>query len=125
MKCFILNYFVLNTFIPLDQYDHLANNRANIMLQQNQILSLNGTTKNGFHPVMTEMRNMYNDGLMSIVQNVGYPNQDYSHFRSTDIWMSAANSDEYLETGWMGRYLQNLHPSFPEGYPNPDNPDWR
>ncbi len=113
----------LNTFIPLDQYDNLANNRANVLINENQILSLNGTIKNGMHPAMTGLRNMYNDGLVSVVQNVGYPNQDYSHFRSTDIWMSGADADQFLETGWAGRYLQSQHPLFPDGYPNPDNPD--
>jgi len=113
----------LNTFIPLDQYDNLAVNRANVLINENQILNLNGTIKNGFHPVMTAMRNMYNDGLMSVVQNVGYPNQDYSHFRSTDIWMSASDADQNLETGWAGRYLQSQNPMFPDGYPNLDHPD--
>lgn len=113
----------LNTFIPLDQYDHLAANRANILINQNQLLNLNGTIKNAMHPSMTAMRNLYNDGLMSVVQNVGYPNQDYSHFRSSDIWMSGSDSDELLETGWMGRYLQSENPLFPNGYPNADHPD--
>lgn len=113
----------LNTFIPLDQYDNLAINRENVLIQESQILSLNGTIKNGLHPAMTDLRNMYNEGLVSVVQNVGYPNQDYSHFRSTDIWMSGSNSDQYLETGWAGRYLQSQHPQFPDGYPNADNPD--
>lgn len=113
----------LNTFIPLDQYDNLAANRANVLIQENQILNLNGTIKNGFHPVMTDMQKLFNDGLMSVVQNVGYPNQDYSHFRSTDIWMSASDSDQSLETGWAGRYLQSQNPLFPDGYPNPDHPD--
>ncbi len=113
----------LNTFIPLDQYDNLAINRANVLINENQVLSLDGTIKNGLHPLMLGMQNMYNDGLMSVVQNVGYPNQDYSHFRSTDIWMSASDSDQSLETGWAGRFLQSQHPSFPDGYPNVDNPD--
>lgn len=113
----------LNTFIPLDQYDNLAANRANVLINENQILNLNGTIKNGFHPVMTDMQKLFNDGLMSVVQNVGYPNQDYSHFRSTDIWMSASDSDQIIESGWAGRYLQGQHPLFPDGYPNPDNPD--
>jgi len=113
----------LNTFIPLDQYANLAAVRPHVMLAQNKVLSLNGTITNGFHPSMTAMRNLYNNGQMSIVQNVGYPNQDYSHFRSMDIWMSAANADQYLDTGWAGRYLQGMHPAFPDGYPNPDNPD--
>jgi len=113
----------LNTFIPLDQYDNLAANRASVLINENQILPLDGTLTNGLHPRMTGMQAMYNDGLMSVVQNVGYPNQDYSHFRSTDIWMTASDSDEYLETGWAGRMLQGQHPEFPDGYPNMDNPD--
>lgn len=113
----------LNTFIPLDQLDKLAVQRPHVVLSQNQILPLTGTTVNGMHPAMTGMRNLYNEGLMSIVQNVGYPNQDYSHFRSMDIWMSASGSDTQLNTGWAGRYLQSEHPNFPEGYPNPDFPD--
>lgn len=113
----------INTLLPLDQYDNLANLRSNVLLPANSALSLNGTITNGLHPAMTHFRNMYNDGLVSIVQNVGYPNQDYSHFRSTDIWMSASDSDQLLETGWAGRYLQSQHPLFPEGYPGPDNPD--
>jgi uncharacterized protein (DUF1501 family) len=113
----------LNTFIPLDQYGNLANARSSILIPENNVLKLDGTLANGLHPVMTHLRDMYNDGLVSVVQNVGYPNQDYSHFRSTDIWMSASDSDQLLETGWAGRYLQNQHPAFPDGYPSPDNPD--
>ena len=113
----------LNTFIPLDQYGNLANVRSNVLIPDNKVLKLNGTFASGLHPSMTLLRNMYDDGLVSVVQNVGYPNQDYSHFRSTDIWMSASDSDQLLENGWAGRYLQSLHPAFPDGYPNPDNPD--
>ncbi|MCB9308297.1 MAG: DUF1501 domain-containing protein [Lewinellaceae bacterium] len=113
----------LNTFIPLDQYGNLSNLRSNLLIPENNVLKLNGAIANGLHPVMTHFRDMYNDGLVSVVQNVGYPNQDYSHFRSTDIWMSASDADELLETGWAGRYLQYQHPSFPDGYPNNDFPD--
>lgn len=113
----------LNTFIPLDQYGKLSNVRSNVLIPEDKVLKLNGTFSSGLHPAMTLMRNMYNDGLVSVVQNVGYPNQDYSHFRSTDIWMSASDSDQSVETGWAGRYLQSQHPDFPDGYPNPDNPD--
>ena len=54
---------------------------------------------------------------------MGYPNPSLSHFRATDIWMSGSDTDEYFPSGWAGRYLQSLHPAFPDGYPNPDNPD--
>jgi len=55
---------------------------------------------------------------MSIVQSVGYPQPDFSHFRSMDIWMSASNSNEVLTNGWIGRYLDKRYPKFPQGYPN-------
>jgi uncharacterized protein (DUF1501 family) len=113
----------LNTFIPIDQMDNLAINRPHVLIPQNLTLSLNGTVKNALHPSMQDFRNLFNEGKMSVVQNVGYPNQDYSHFRSMDIWMSAANSDQFLETGWAGRYMQSLHPDFPDGYPNATSPD--
>ena len=47
---------------------------------------------------------MYDKGMVAIVQGVGYPNPDFSHFRSTEIWQTAA-PDAYLTTGWLGRYL--------------------
>jgi uncharacterized protein (DUF1501 family) len=52
------------------------------------------------------------------VQAVGYPQPDFSHFRATDIWMSASDSNKYVNSGWMGRYLDNEYPGFPNGYPN-------
>lgn len=113
----------LNTLIPVDQYDHLSLHRNNILIPENQVLSLSGVGNTGLHPAMTEMRAMFDDGLVSVVQNVGYPNQDYSHFRSTDIWMSASDSNEYLPTGWLGRFLQSEYPGYPTGYPTTDMPD--
>lgn len=113
----------LNTLIPIDQYDHLNIHRGNILIPENQVLALSGVGNTGLHPSMTQLRDMFDDGLVSVVQNVGYPNQDYSHFRSTDIWMTASDSDQYLPTGWLGRYLQSEYPGFPSGYPNADMPD--
>jgi len=113
----------LNTLIPLDQYSKLSNHRSNLLIPENKVLGLDGTDATGLHPAMTDLQNMYADGLVSIVQNVGYPQQDYSHFRSMDIWMTGSDSDEYLGTGWLGRTLEGEYPGFPDGYPNQDNPD--
>ncbi|MCB0519420.1 MAG: DUF1501 domain-containing protein [Lewinellaceae bacterium] len=113
----------LNTLIPLDQYGNLSNHRSNLLIPENQVLTLDGTPATGLHPAMTDLKNMYADGLVSIVQNVGYPNQDYSHFRSMDIWMTASESDQSLDTGWLGRSLELEYPDFPTGYPNVDTPD--
>ncbi len=113
----------LNTLIPLDQYGTLANHRSTLLIPENKVLALDGTDATGLHPAMMELQNLFNDGLVSIVQNVGYPNQDYSHFRSMDIWQTASGSDQHLETGWLGRMLEGEYPGFPDGYPNADAPD--
>ncbi len=63
--------------------------------------------KAGLNPVMTGVRSLYDNGQLSIINSVGYPNPDRSHFRSMDIWQSASSSDEYLDTGWIGRYLDS------------------
>jgi uncharacterized protein (DUF1501 family) len=49
---------------------------------------------------------------------VGYPQPNFSHFRATDIWMSGSDSTQYLNTGWIGRFLDNNYPGFPDNYPN-------
>lgn len=113
----------LNTVIPLDQYDRLANLRREVILPENKILPLDGTDKVGFHPAMRGLQELYNDGKLTVIQSVGYPNPNFSHFRSTDIWMTGADSDEVLNTGWMGRYLHYEYPNYPENFPNPNMPD--
>ena len=110
----------LNTVIPIDQYDNLLIQRENIILPESSILPIGGN--NGFHPVMTGMRDMYQDGKLAIIQNVGYPEQNRSHFRSMDIWTSG--SMQVAETkGWLGRNFDELYPNYPEDYPNSDYPD--
>ncbi|MBK9734161.1 MAG: DUF1501 domain-containing protein [Saprospiraceae bacterium] len=111
----------LNMVIPLDQYDGLSQVRPSLMLPESSVLNLNDKT--GIHPAMTGLQNLYKDEKLAVVQSVGYPNQNRSHFRSTDIWTSASDSDEYLTTGWMGRYLDLKYPGFPTAYPNADCPD--
>jgi uncharacterized protein (DUF1501 family) len=113
----------LNTVIPLDQYSALQAVRYNIIIPRNKILPLNGYSNVGLHPSMSAIQQMFNDDKVCIVQSVGYPNPDFSHFRSTDIWTSASDSNEYLNTGWMGRYLNYEYPNFPYNYPNQVMPD--
>ena len=110
----------LNMIIPLDQYDNLIIQRPNIILPQNQILSL--TNSVGIHPIMTGMKTMFEQGKLTVVQNVGYPEQNRSHFRSSDIWASGS-LDINQTSGWMGRYFESEQANFPEDYPNIDFPD--
>lgn len=89
----------LNTVIPLDQYSNLSAARSNILIQENKVLKLNGSTQTGLHPMMSELRNLYDEGKIGIIQSVGYPNPDFSHFRATDIWLTASDSNQNIETG--------------------------
>ncbi|MEP6747813.1 MAG: DUF1501 domain-containing protein [Bacteroidota bacterium] len=113
----------LNTLIPLDQYSQLASARGNILIPDTKVLSLNGFPKTGLHPSMGGMQTLYNNGQMNIVQAVSYPNQSYSHFRSTDILFTASASTDYLNTGWLGRSLESNFPGYPTNYPTTDMPD--
>ena len=72
---------------------------------------------------MTGMQSLYNEEKLNIVQAVGYPSPNFSHFRATDIWMSGSSCDQVVNTGWAGRYLNTEYPNFPEGYPNSTMPD--
>ena len=113
----------LNMVIPLEYYSSYFNARSNIAIPQNKVLSLTGNVKTGLHPSMTGLQSLYNEGKAAIVQAVGYPSPNFSHFRATDIWMSASESDQVLTSGWTGRYLGEEYPNFPNGYPNASMPD--
>ncbi|MFM8179568.1 MAG: DUF1501 domain-containing protein [Candidatus Kapaibacterium sp.] len=111
----------INTIVPLDQYSLYSSLRPQVALPESKVLKLTNAT--GMHPAMKELQAMYAGGMMNIVQGVTYPNPNQSHFRSTDIWMSGVDYNQYLNTGWMGRYLDVEYPNYPEGYPNATMPD--
>ncbi|HMR93567.1 MAG TPA: DUF1501 domain-containing protein [Chitinophagaceae bacterium] len=113
----------LNMVIPVSAYSDYYNARSNVAIAENSILRLDGVSGTGLHPAMTGMQQLYNEEKLNIVQAVGYPSPNFSHFRATDIWMSGSASDEVINTGWTGRYLNTEYPNFPEGYPNETMPD--
>lgn len=114
----------LNTVIPLDQYGMLSLLRANILIPENQALPLQGTNgATALHPAMTGFKELWDNGKLGIVQSVGYPDPNFSHFRSTDIWETASSGLQVLSDGWLGRYLDTAYPGYPSGYPNGSNPD--
>lgn len=113
----------LNMVIPVSTYNLYYAARTNIAIPQNRILALNGYANTGLHPSMTGLQTMYNESRLKIVQAVGYPQPSFSHFRATDIWMTASNSSQEVYTGWAGRYLDYEYPNFPVGYPNATTPD--
>jgi len=111
----------LNTVIPLDSYTNLVKQRPNIILPKKDILEVS-TSHIGFHSTMTGMRNMFNDGNLSIIQNVGYENQNRSHFKSTDLWSRGLIGNNGT-SGWLGRFLDQEHPNFPDDYPSDEHKD--
>ena len=113
----------LNTLIPLDQYSNLSKARNNILIPDNKVLSFWDKPSVGLHPQLGGLRDLYNNGQLSAIQAVGYPNPNYSHFRAADIWMSGSDSNESWTTGWMGRYLDSRFAGYPTGYPTAAMPD--
>lgn len=76
--------------------------RPGIAIPRGDVLAIDNHI--GFNPAMKSLKSMYDKGMVAVVQSVGYPNPDHSHFRSTEIWQTAAPGT-YEHTGWLGRYL--------------------
>jgi uncharacterized protein (DUF1501 family) len=113
----------LNTIIPVNQYANYKAARTNIAIPEDKLLLVPQSKEIGLHPSLNGFWELMVNGKGNIIQDVGYPNPNFSHFRATDIWNTAADSKEVLESGWTGRYLSLQHPNFPEGYPNTKYPD--
>ncbi len=111
----------LNTLMPMEQYGLLKTIRPSVILPENKYLPVEGTSL-GFHPSMAGMNTLLSEKRLAVVQSVGYTKPNFSHFRSTDIWMSGTDTDQYVSSGWMARYLENQHPNYPNSYPNPQYP---
>lgn len=92
----------LNTVVPF-RNDIYYRERPRIAVQAEKVLRLNDEV--GLNPALDKLKALYDDGLMAVLNNVGYPNPDRSHFRSMDIWHTASAANEYLPHGWLGRYL--------------------
>lgn len=101
----------LNTLVPFEDanYHRL---RPTIALPKDKVLRVSDTL--GLHPACNALHRLYHDGKLAMVQNVGYPNPNRSHFRSTEIWETASDSDEFHATGWVGRFLDNACAGMPK-----------
>ncbi len=111
----------LNMVLPLDQYGTLSTLRSPVLIPSASAIKI--TNETGLHPAMTDLFMAWNDGAVQLIQGVGYPNQNRSHFRSQDIWTTASDADKFLNTGWLGRYFDCEFPGYPNDFPNPDFPD--
>ncbi len=92
----------LNTVIPI-RNDIYYQSRPKLGIQKDAALQL--TDEAGINPALPFLKELFDEGSLGIMNNVGYPNPDRSHFRSMDIWQSASDSNQYVSTGWLGRYL--------------------
>jgi uncharacterized protein (DUF1501 family) len=103
----------LNTLVPFEDANYYRL-RPTIGIAKEKVLRVSDTL--GLHPSCTALHRLTQDGKLAIVQNVGYPNPNRSHFRSSEIWETASSSNEFLATGWIGRFMDNAC----AGQPNAD-----
>lgn len=94
----------LNTVIPYENPEYYRL-RPTIGIKKEDALRLDDTL--GLHPSLIALHELMKDGRASIIQNVGYPNPNHSHFRSSEIWETGSDSNQFLPTGWIGRFLDN------------------
>ena len=120
----------LNTIIPLNQYDLYSNLRPTIKIPDSGLnsfinldLSLGDSQQIGLHPSLTGFKDIYDAGNLRILQSVGYPSQNKSHFASTDIYNTGNDGNSWLnggDSGWIGRFIESyfydlVNQSFPIG----------
>jgi uncharacterized protein (DUF1501 family) len=94
----------LNTIVPFTN-DHYYKARPRLGLKADTVLKIDDTL--GFNPALEGFKALYDNGELSIIQGVGYPNPNRSHFRSTEIWATASDSRRFEKYGWLGRYFDN------------------
>ena len=94
----------LNMIVPYSNSAYYKA-RPQLAIPEKEVIKLSDEL--GLHPKMTGLKNLYDEGLLCILNNVGYPDPIRSHFRSMDIWQSASSSHEYLQSGWIGRFIES------------------
>src|SRR5215471_9244342 len=94
----------LNTVVPYAN-DHYRRARPRLGVAESKVLKLNDDV--GLHPNLAGFKELYDAGQLSVIQGIGYPNPNRSHFRSTEIWQTACDSDRIEQYGWLGKYFDN------------------
>jgi len=97
----------LNTLVPFAD-PHYVDNRPAVRVPEEQALKLNDSV--GLNPNMAPIKRLYDEGKVAIIQGVGYPNPNRSHFRSMDIWHTCEPDKQGTE-GWLGRTIKDLDPN--------------
>jgi uncharacterized protein (DUF1501 family) len=94
----------LNTVAPFAN-DHYQKARPKLRLKADEVLKVNDEV--GFHPGLAGFKELFDGGNLAVIQGIGYPNPNRSHFRSTEIWQTASDSQKFERYGWLGRYFDN------------------
>ena len=94
----------INTVVPFTS-DYYYKARPRIAIKAGDVLKINDSV--GFNPSLTGFKELYDAGQLSVIQGVGYPNPNRSHFRSTEIWQTASDSERFERYGWLGKYFDN------------------
>jgi len=97
----------LNTVVPHGD-PRYYDNRPNVRVPEDQVLKIDDNV--GLNPNMGPMKKIYDEGKMAVIQGVGYPNPNRSHFRSMDIWHTCEPDTQGTE-GWLGRAIKEIDPN--------------
>ena len=96
----------MNTIIPYNNGIY-HDSRSSIHLTEDEVIDIDGSL--GFHPEMLQIKNLWDEGKVSLINGIGYPSPNRSHFRSMDIWPTA-ESVSIAPDGWLGRTIREIDP---------------
>jgi uncharacterized protein (DUF1501 family) len=118
---------IINTCVPIDQMSAYAQFRPDIMLPESSLITLDATLPDeqqlGLHPALSGFKNLYDEGMLKIVQRVGYDQPNRSHFKALDNWLTGSGGAlQNKPTGWLGRFLLDRYPGY-NGNPFLGEPD--
>ncbi len=100
----------LNTIVPLNQFDSYVNHRPSIHIPESKVVSF--TDEYGVPVYMKNLEPMWQEGQMKVVHGVGYPDQNLSHFSSSENWATTDPNMRKMQTGYLGRYFEDIYPDY-------------
>lgn len=116
----------LNMVVPSGQYGHYQTARPNIRIAENNLFDLGlgwGLPNYMINPTisstnLSNLDNMWGNGSMAIMHSVGHLNMSQSHFEGENNWATASGGSVNLDTGWLGRYFNEVLPNYLQDFPN-------
>ncbi len=99
----------LNTIVPFYDFGYYKSKRPKLHIPKSELIKLNNDF--AIPESMKPLKSLWDKGMMKVVNSVGYPNPNLSHFHSEDVWSSGNDSKKEFGTGWLGRYLSQEFPN--------------